>query len=79
MPSDTEVEDNVPEPASKGNSVAATTHSKGDNKRSKIIKRLVFGTLLLFLLCGIIAAGHLWTILFVSGCSTCVPTSCSSA
>ena len=40
-------------------------HSKGDKKLAKIVKRLVFGTLLLFMLCGIIAAGHLWTLFFV--------------
>ena len=40
-------------------------HSKGEKKKSKLIKRLVFGTLLLFMLCGIIAAGHLWTMFFV--------------
>ena len=40
-------------------------HSKGDKKLAKIVKRIVFGTLLLFLLGGIIAAGHLWTIGFV--------------
>ena len=44
-------------------------HSKGDKKLAKIVKRLVFGTLLLFLLCGIIAAGHLWTLIFVRGCT----------
>ena len=45
--------------------VSSKGHSKGDNKLNKIIKRLVFGTLLLFILIGIIAAGHLWTLFFV--------------
>lgn len=38
----------------------AATHSKGDNKMSKIKKRLKFGTLLLGGLFAIVAAGHLW-------------------
>ena len=37
-------------------------HSKGENKASKVKKRLIFGSLLLVLLCIIIAAGHLWTL-----------------
>jgi len=45
--------------------VGKQEHSKGENKRSKLIKRLFFGTLLLFVLCTIIAAGHLWTLGFV--------------
>lgn len=40
-------------------------HSKGDKKLAKIVKRLVFGTLLLFILVTIIAAGHLSTLFFV--------------
>jgi len=46
-------------------SAQAQRHSKGDQKMAKIMKRLIFGTLLLLVLCGIIAAGHLWTLLFV--------------
>ena len=43
----------------------AATHSKGENKLSKLKKRLIFGTLLLAFLCCIIAAGHLWTLALV--------------
>lgn len=37
-------------------------HSKGENKSSKVKKRLIFGSLLLVFLCCIIAAGHVWTL-----------------
>ena len=40
-------------------------HSKGENKMSKMKKRLKFGSLLLVALCCIIAAGHLWTLFLV--------------
>jgi hypothetical protein len=40
-------------------------HSKGENKGSKIKKRLFFGSMLLVFLCCIIAMGHLWTLYLV--------------
>ena len=48
---DTELNAAAPAPASK--------HSKGENKLKKLLKRLIFGTMLLWTQIGIIAAGHL--------------------
>ena len=48
---DTELNAAAPAPAAK--------HSKGENKLKKLLKRLIFGTMLLWTQIGIIAAGHL--------------------
>ena len=40
-------------------------HSKGDMKWGKVVKRLIFGTLLIGTLCLVITGGHLWTLLLV--------------
>tara|TARA_B110001452_G_scaffold145152_1_gene120639 strand:+ start:180 stop:1505 length:1326 start_codon:yes stop_codon:yes gene_type:complete len=40
-------------------------HSKGEAKRSKVVKRLVFGTGLMVSLCGILAMGHVATLALV--------------
>lgn len=37
-------------------------HSKGESKMSKLLNRLVFGCVLLLVLCCVIAAGHLATL-----------------
>jgi hypothetical protein len=41
---------------------ATQAHSKGEGKLQKVVKRLVFGTLLLLTLCVIVASGHLATL-----------------
>jgi phosphatidate cytidylyltransferase len=41
---------------------ATKAHSKGEGKLQKVVKRLVFGTLLLVTLCVIVASGHLATL-----------------
>lgn len=43
----------------------AVAHSKGEGKLKKVVKRLVFGTLLLVTLCAIVASGHLATLALV--------------
>jgi len=44
---------------------ATKAHSKGEGKLQKVVKRLVFGTLLLVTLCVIVASGHLATLALV--------------
>ena len=43
----------------------AVAHSKGEGKLKKVVKRLVFGTLLLVTLCAIVASVHLATLALV--------------
>ena len=54
-------------------------HSKGDMKWGKVVKRLIFGTLLIGTLCLVITGGHLWTLLLVqSASSSTAPATCTA-
>ncbi|KAL1500367.1 hypothetical protein AB1Y20_013030 [Prymnesium parvum] len=60
---DTEVESvSVTEGGTSTSKPKPTGHSKGESKLAKLVNRLFFGTALLFVLCGVIAAGHLATL-----------------
>ena len=62
LASDTETDGSDAETAVESGPARPAKHSKGEGKLMKVVKRLFFGTLLIFITIGILASGHLSTL-----------------